>query len=615
MTDFQQLGLAQPILEALAQANYVTPTPIQQQAIPHIIAGRDLQGLAQTGTGKTAAFALPILNHLANNQRRASPRSCRILVLSPTRELASQILNSFDSYGRNLRLRMAIAIGGVPIGRQARAVANGVDILVATPGRLMDLVDNVGFRLNEVEILVLDEADQMLDMGFIHAIRAIAAQVPRDRQSLFFSATMPPAIADLAHQLLKNPAKVAVAQTSKTADGIDQNVIFIDRSTKGAALIDLLSDPAMNRSLVFTRTKRGADQVVRILDRAGLRSDSIHGNKSQSQRERALHAFRQGRINILVATDIAARGIDVSGVSHVFNYDLPNVPESYVHRIGRTARAGATGTAVSFCSDSEERGYLRAIERLIRMPLTVMEARASWKALPPTTESQQNKTANPSSRRPSPSNAQSRQHQRPSQDYKGERREDAYQSQNRNKTSASKQQRSHDNQWQPSFEPDDRPLNARRPSRSEPFDRRSNREDAMTTAPANGANRHFSRNAPLDRRPSREDVVAGASAKDARRPYDPRNEQRSASGFEKGPGKGKNYKGIKSHGSAQDGSRNNASNSRSYGAAEREDSFSSATRARKPNPFGYKGAAKPSHKPNQRSGSPRNQQRVRMPAE
>ena len=373
MTQFSDLGLAAPILKALVQEGYATPTPIQAEAIPHILAGRDLIGIAQTGTGKTAAFALPILHKLAEQPRQPTANSCRVLVLSPTRELSGQILDSFDAYGRQLRLRSALAIGGLPIGRQARAVAPGVDILVATPGRLKDLVDNCRFRLNQVEIFVLDEADRMLDMGFIHAIREICGKLPKARHSLLFSATMPAAIATLAEQFLRDPVTVAVTPQAATADLIAQRVIMLDRGAKPKALAELLADQAVARALVFTRTKHGADRVVRGLDKDGIAAEAIHGNKSQGQREKALGAFRKGRVRVLVATDIAARGIDVDGISHVVNFDLPNIAETYVHRIGRTARAGATGTAISFCSDADERGYLRDIEKLIRQRIPVTE--------------------------------------------------------------------------------------------------------------------------------------------------------------------------------------------------------------------------------------------------
>ncbi|MBB2959757.1 DEAD/DEAH box helicase [Methylobacterium sp. R2-1] len=370
MTQFTDFGLAQPVLRALEEAGYVTPTPIQAQAVPPAMEGRDLCGIAQTGTGKTAAFALPILHRLSLDNRRAPRRGCRVLVLSPTRELASQIAESFSDYGRHLPYTNTVVFGGVTISRQERAIAPGVDILVATPGRLIDLVDRRALTLEGVEILVLDEADQMLDLGFIHALKRIVKMLPARRQSLFFSATMPKNIAGLADQYLSNPVQVAVTPVATTAERVDQQVIFCHTGAKQALLNHVLRDPKIERVLVFTRTKHGADRVVRGLDKAGVVSAAIHGNKSQPQRERALAAFRDGSCRVLVATDIAARGIDVDGVTHVVNYDLPNVPESYVHRIGRTARAGAEGQAISFCND-EERAYLRDIERTTRQKVPV----------------------------------------------------------------------------------------------------------------------------------------------------------------------------------------------------------------------------------------------------
>ncbi|MFZ2065096.1 MAG: DEAD/DEAH box helicase, partial [Xanthobacteraceae bacterium] len=337
------------ITRALAEEKYLTPTPIQAQTIPTVMSGRDVIGIAQTGTGKTAAFALPILHHLAATQRPSERKSCRILVLSPTRELSGQILDSFRTYGRHLRLRTALAIGGVSMGSQVRALLNGVEVLVATPGRLLDLVRSNAVRLDGVECVVLDEADRMLDMGFIHDIRKIVAKLPVARQTLMFSATMPRAIAELAGQMLRDPVKVAVAPAASTVERVEQRIIRVDRSSKAAMLIDVLRQEPIDRALVFTRTKHGADKVVRNLVRAGICAEAIHGNKSQNQRERALAAFRKGDVRTLVATDIAARGIDVDGVSHVVNFDLPNVPETYVHRIGRTARAGAEGIAISLC--------------------------------------------------------------------------------------------------------------------------------------------------------------------------------------------------------------------------------------------------------------------------
>jgi ATP-dependent RNA helicase RhlE len=370
LSHFSDFGLAQPIMKALVSEGYERPTPIQTQAIPHVLEGRDLCGIAQTGTGKTAAFALPILDRLAKTPRAPQAKSCRALVLSPTRELAMQIADSFRTYGRNLRLSTAVVFGGVPVGKHERQMAQGVDILVATPGRLLDLIDRRALTLRDVEILVLDEADQMLDLGFIHALKRIVKLLPAKRQSLFFSATMPKNIASLADEFLTRPAQVAVAPVATTAERVEQRVMFVSGGQKPALLAAVLQDEAVERVLVFTRTKHGADKVVRSLGQAGIEAAAIHGNKSQPQRERALAGFRSGHRRVLVATDIAARGIDVEGVTHVINYDLPNVPESYVHRIGRTARAGAAGIALSFCND-EERAYLRDIERLTRQKVPV----------------------------------------------------------------------------------------------------------------------------------------------------------------------------------------------------------------------------------------------------
>lgn len=372
MTNFESLGLAETLLRALKAAGYDEPTPIQAQAIPYALAGRDVQGIAQTGTGKTAAFALPILQRLLTDRRRAPPRGCRALVLSPTRELASQIAQSFVTYARGTGIRVAVMFGGVPKGKQSRAMASGVDVLVACPGRLLDHMGDQAVRLDAVEVLVLDEADHMLDLGFVIPIRRIVAHVPAQRQTMFFSATMPSEISKLAGAMLRDPAHVAVAPVATTAERVEQRVIFADAARKRFVLTDLLRDPEMSRALVFTRTKHGADRVVEHLERAGQAAAAIHGNKSQGQRERALAAFKSGQVRILVATDIAARGIDVDGVTHVINYELPNVPESYVHRIGRTARAGRAGIAISLC-DQSERPFLRGIEKLIRSRLAVEE--------------------------------------------------------------------------------------------------------------------------------------------------------------------------------------------------------------------------------------------------
>jgi len=377
LTSFNEFGLAAPILRALAEEKYATPTPIQAQTIPLVCQARDVIGIAQTGTGKTAAFALPILNLLFNKRQRPAQKSCRVLVLSPTRELSGQIAESFRTYGRHIRpLEIALAIGGVPINRQIRALTRGVEVLVATPGRLLDLVHSRALRLDQIEVLVLDEADRMLDMGFIHDIKKIVALLPKARQTLFFSATMPQEITRLADAMLREPARVAVTPQASTVDRIEQRVILTDKSSKASLLIEVLKTEKTDRVLVFTRTKHGADKVVRGLQKAGHTAEAIHGNKSQNQRERVLAAFRLGKLRTLIATDIAARGIDVDGVSHVVNYDLPNIPESYVHRIGRTARAGAEGVAISFC-DNEERAYLRDIERLIRMTIPATDRRVT----------------------------------------------------------------------------------------------------------------------------------------------------------------------------------------------------------------------------------------------
>jgi ATP-dependent RNA helicase RhlE len=379
LTAFSDFNLLEPIQRALADESYSEPTPIQVQAIPHVLAGRDIMGCAQTGTGKTAAFALPMLQRFATDRRNPGPRAMRALILAPTRELASQIAASFAAYGRHVNLSHAVVFGGVGQHPQVRALARGLDILVATPGRLLDLIEQGHARLDRIEVFVLDEADRMLDMGFINDIRKIVRLLPQKRQTLMFSATMPDDIARLAANILREPVKVAVAAIAQTADRIEQSLLFVARGDKPALLADLLKDKAIVRALVFTRTKHGANKVVEQLQRARVTADAIHGNKSQPARERALADFRSGRIRVLVATDIAARGIDIDGITHVFNYDLPNIPESYVHRIGRTARAGAAGIAISFC-DNEERAYLRDIERLIRQKVTVQDHPLSARA-------------------------------------------------------------------------------------------------------------------------------------------------------------------------------------------------------------------------------------------
>ncbi|MGL5115512.1 MAG: DEAD/DEAH box helicase, partial [Beijerinckiaceae bacterium] len=353
MTDFTGFNLAAPILKSVVAKGYTVPTPIQAQAIPPIMAGRDLLGIAQTGTGKTAAFALPILHRLYSDKRPAPKKGCRALILSPTRELASQIAESFKEYGRHMGVSVAVIFGGVSYGPQRMALARGLDVLIATPGRLIDHMMERTADFSSTEIFVLDEADQMLDLGFLKPIRTVVARLPKNRLNLFFSATMPDDIGKLAAELLTDPVRVSVTPTTKTADRVAQRVIHLPAEAKRDALAALMSDESVERCIVFTRTKRGADRVAENLEAAGIPAAAIHGNKSQGQRERALGAFRKGQTRILVATDIAARGIDVSGVSHVVNYEMPETPESYVHRIGRTARAGAEGQAISLCAPDE----------------------------------------------------------------------------------------------------------------------------------------------------------------------------------------------------------------------------------------------------------------------
>ena len=370
-SSFLTLGLAEPIQRALAAENYREPTPIQTQAIPLILSGRDVLGIAQTGTGKTAAFGLPLLQRLAADRTPAKPHAPRALILAPTRELAIQIHDSLTRYGRNLRLRLAVVVGGVNQNRQVDSVRRGVDILVATPGRLLDLAAQKHLRLHAATTLVIDEADRMFDMGFIRDVRRIVSQLPRPRHSMLFSATMPGEVAQLVAEVLRDPMRLDITPTAVTTDRIDQRVHFVAESDKRALLLDLLArDAQMKRVIVFTRTKHHANKVAEVLDKAGHRADAIHGNKSQNARQRALEGFRAGRSRVLVATDIAARGIDIDDISHVVNLDVPDVAENYVHRIGRTARAGTGGIAISFC-DPSERGSLRAIERLVKRPLTV----------------------------------------------------------------------------------------------------------------------------------------------------------------------------------------------------------------------------------------------------
>ncbi|HLY56572.1 MAG TPA: DEAD/DEAH box helicase [Stellaceae bacterium] len=382
MTSFSELGLAAPLLQALAAEGYETPTPIQARAIPAVLAGRDLEGIAQTGTGKTAAFALPILHRLLANPQRPTRGGARVLVLSPTRELAGQIADSFRAYGRHTNIQVAAVFGGVPHGPQLKALARGLDVLVATPGRLVDHLQSGAADLRATEVLVLDEVDQMLDLGFIHAIRKIVGRLSPRRQNLFFSATMPAEIGKLAAELLKEPIRIAVAPVATTVERVRQEVVLVDKARKRDVLVELLADRGMTRAIVFTRTKHGADKVQRHLESAGIVAAAIHGNKSQNQRERSLAALKAGRVRVLVATDIAARGIDIDDVSHVVNFDLPEVAEAYVHRIGRTARAGAEGHAISLC-DGEEHGLLKNIEKLTRLTLPKTDRRTGEPAPAP----------------------------------------------------------------------------------------------------------------------------------------------------------------------------------------------------------------------------------------
>ena len=369
---FETLGIIDPILKSLQQEGYTTPTPIQAQGIPIVLKGSDLLGCAQTGTGKTAAFAIPILQSLSENKQFGKNRAIRSLIVTPTRELAIQIDESFRSYGRHTGLTSTVIFGGVNQNKQVNALKQGVDILVATPGRLLDLMNQGFISLRHIEIFVLDEADRMLDMGFIHDVRKLLAALPKKRQSLFFSATMPPDIVKLANVILSHPIKIEVAPVSSTADTIQQYVYLVDKNNKNALLLHLLQDPKIKTVLVFTRTKHGANKVVKYLLKHDITADAIHGNKAQNARQRALSNFKAQTTRVLVATDIAARGIDVDELEYVINFDIPNISETYVHRIGRTGRAGAEGTAFSFC-DAEERADLRNIEKLIGKRIPVIE--------------------------------------------------------------------------------------------------------------------------------------------------------------------------------------------------------------------------------------------------
>lgn len=370
-SNFAELGLSERLLRALEDAGYQTPTPIQSKAIPAVLAGRDLLGIAQTGTGKTAAFSLPLLHQLGRENKRTGSRQVAALILAPTRELAIQIADSVKTYARHMGLRHAVVMGGVNARPQIDQLRRGTDVLIATPGRLLDLIDGNHVDLRQTKYLVLDEADRMLDMGFIRDVRRIVRSLPKERQTLLFSATMPAEIAKLAGEILNRPQRVEIAAKSVAVDRIDQHVHHLSAASKRTRLTELLAAPELERVIVFTRTKHGADKVVKNLMHVGINAGALHGNKSQNARQRTLEGFRKGRLRVLVATDIAARGIDVDDVTHVINYELPNVPECYVHRIGRTARAGMSGVAISFCDESE-RPHLRSIERLIHKPLSVV---------------------------------------------------------------------------------------------------------------------------------------------------------------------------------------------------------------------------------------------------
>lgn len=374
MSTFQDLNLSEPLLKALAAEGYTKPTPIQERAIPIVLQQKDLFGCAQTGTGKTAAFALPILELLHRKQvpQTRGKRAIKVLILTPTRELAIQIEESFKAYGKHTGLTNTVIFGGVSQKRQTDALRGGVDILVATPGRLLDLINQGFVSLKEIEIFVLDEADRMLDMGFVHDVKKLITIIPRQRQTLFFSATMPPEIQKLANSILNQPEKIEVAPVSSTAETIQQSIYYVSKTDKKRLLLDVLKDKSIETALVFTRTKHGADTVCKVLNAAGITSAAIHGNKSQNARQNALSNFKSKSIRVLVATDIAARGIDVDQLAFVINYEIPNVPETYVHRIGRTGRAGASGKAVSFCEE-EEYPYVKDIQKLIGKPIPVVE--------------------------------------------------------------------------------------------------------------------------------------------------------------------------------------------------------------------------------------------------
>lgn len=375
MSDFKKLNLSPKILSALEKKGYLTPTPIQLQSIPHLLEGKDLLGIAQTGTGKTAAFSLPILDNLSKSANVPSNNNARALILTPTRELAGQIVDNIKLYGQDLGLKYAVIFGGVGISNQIKSVQKGLDIIVATPGRLLDLMNQGHIKFSQLEIFVLDEADRMLDMGFINDVRKIIAKLPKERQTLFFSATMPKDVAVLANSILNNPVRVEVTPQSSTVEKIDQKINLVEKANKPLLLKSILDQEDAKSVLVFSKTKHGANRIVEFLEKQSIKVAAIHGNKSQSARERALDSFRHGHIKVLIATDIAARGIDIPAITHVVNYDIPHDPENYVHRIGRTARAGRNGVAISFC-DNSERGLLKEVEKLIGLTIAIDETHA-----------------------------------------------------------------------------------------------------------------------------------------------------------------------------------------------------------------------------------------------
>ncbi len=403
---FNSLNIVEPILKSLQEEGYTTPTPIQAQSIPIILQGTDLLGCAQTGTGKTAAFAIPIIQLLSTAHHNDKRRTIRSLIVTPTRELAMQIDESFKAYGRHTGLKSTVIFGGVGQTPQVNALRNGVDILIATPGRLLDLMQQGFISLRDIEIFVLDEADRMLDMGFIHDVKKLLAVLPKKRQSLFFSATMPPEIVKLASTILDHPQKVTVTPVSSTVDIINQCIYFVDKGNKNALLIELLKNQDIKTALVFTRTKHGADKVVKILHKYNIKAEAIHGNKAQNARQRALTNFKAQTTRVLVATDIAARGIDVDDLEYVINFEMSNIPETYVHRIGRTGRAGAKGTAISFC-DAEEKEYLRDVEKLIAKKIPVIDNHPFplMDHNPPKAPKQQQRNQHNGHQRPKPTNS------------------------------------------------------------------------------------------------------------------------------------------------------------------------------------------------------------------